>query len=86
MKYTLFLQDHEDIFIDAENDFDAISFVRKNLDKYAPFSLFLGDSSIVLARPNDYILAYFNCFTGETCIKSMSEWVPGFDFSEGVYL
>lgn len=41
---------------------------------------------LVLARPNGYILAYFNCFTGETCIKSMSEWVSNFDFSEGVFL
>lgn len=86
MKYRLCLYDHADIIIDAVDDFSAISFVRSHLSDYAPFSLFGGSSSVVLVRPNDYILAYFDCFTGETVIKSMSQWVSDFDFSEGVYL
>lgn len=86
MKYCLCLQDHEDVIINADNDFEAITFVRDHLSDYAPFSLFHGDSCIVLVRPNGYILAYFNCFTGDSFITSMSHWVGDFDFSEGVYL
>lgn len=46
----------------------------------------LSSDPIVVYRPNGYILAYINTATGEQTVKSMSDWIRYFDFSEGVYL
>lgn len=86
MVYTVFDNNSGKHFIDAVNDSAALLYMQSHYLDYI-YSL-LSCDSIVLCRPNGYILAYINSATGEQTVKSMSDWVPEFDFDccGGVYV
>ena len=58
--------------IEAENDSHVLEILKTRYIDY--IVSILSSDSIVVVRPNGYILAYIDTATGEQTVKSMSDW------------
>lgn len=58
--------------LNAENDNEALELMKKNYINYI-YSV-LSSDSIIIVRPNGYILAYISTSTGEQTVKKMEDW------------
>lgn len=70
--YTVFDNTGKKHTLKAESDTEALEIMKKRYIDYI-YSV-LSSDSILLVRPNGYILAYINTATGEQTIKSMEDW------------
>ena len=59
-------------FLSAENDDHALTLLSKCWRDY--IVSVLSSDSILLVRPNGYILAYISTVDGAQTVKSMSDW------------
>lgn len=70
--YTVFDNIGNKHTLKAGSDTEALEIMKKKYIDYI-YSV-LSSDSILLVRPNGYILAYINSATGEQTIKSMEDW------------
>lgn len=57
----------------ASSDSEALEIMRSRYVDYI-YSV-LSSDSIIVYRPNGYILAYIDTATGEQTVKEMSDWL-----------
>lgn len=72
-KYTVFDNKNGVHYLYAKDDEEALEIMKKIYGIYIVSILSTG--SIVLVRPNNYILAYIDTVTGEQTVKSMDYWL-----------
>lgn len=70
--YTVFDNIGNKHTLKAGSDTEALEIMKTKYINYI-YSV-LSSDSILLVRPNGYILAYINSATGEQTIKSMEDW------------
>ena len=70
--YTIFDNIGNKHTLEAGSDKEALEIMKKNYINYI-YSV-LNSDSIIVVRPNGYILAYINTATGEQTIKTMEDW------------
>lgn len=59
--------------LQASSDSEALEIMRSRYVDYI-YSV-LSSDSIIVYRPNGYILAYIDTATGEQTVKQMSDWL-----------
>lgn len=64
----------------ASNDSEALKIMRSRYVNYI-YSV-LSSDSIIVVRPNGYILAYINTATGEQTVKQMTDWMQEIEDDE----
>ena len=72
MKYTVIDNKGFPHELVANSDDHALSIMEKRYIDY--IVSVLSSDSVVVVRPNGYILAYINTATGEQTVKTMSDW------------
>lgn len=70
--YTIFDNIGNKHELKAGSDTEALEIMKTKYIEYI-YSI-LSSDSIILVRPNGYILAYINTATGEQTIKTMEDW------------
>lgn len=72
-KYIVTDNKGNDHVLEANSDVEALEIMRTRYSSYI-YSVLSADS-IVVYRPNGYILAYIDTATGAQTVKQMSDWV-----------
>ena len=72
-EYTVIANKANAHTLKASSDSEALEIMRSRYVDYI-YSV-LSSDSIIVYRPNGYILAYIDTATGEQTVKEMSDWL-----------
>lgn len=72
-KYTVFDNKNGVHYLYAKDDEEALEIMNKIYGIY--IVSILSTASIVLVRPNNYILAFIDTVTGEQTVRTMDYWL-----------
>lgn len=72
MEYKIFDNNGNVHFYNATDDDSVLEYMKTRFVDY--IASVLSSDSIIIVRPNGYILAYINTATGSQTVKSMSDW------------
>lgn len=72
MMYTIYDNKGNKHFHEFSNDSEALSYMSSRYVDY--IVSILSSDSILLVRPNGYILAYIDTASGYQTVKTMADW------------